>query len=424
MRAAIRTISASLKGKPGFSFSSVAGTIRLESDLTTHCRWAWIIRLPTWEGSSIPNLTAMINHLLDLNEANTPSDAYPSMLELARKFNCKVRWVTSIGYALRSDVVYPPPEMLEKYGVCEAERRFNWITSRYPRMQAFMDRHRLVKDLYGKNSTWFIRKQLTYSTPIVSGIAKQTNGNDGMAWAAIGDAAGFTNPLYSPGINCNMATSVLLAEKTPFLLSRGMLEKEKTLREYDEFCAGRVADLHRMNVYNYVLMQSPRTGPLGPLWQYLSGTGNALWRRSSEFVSVDRVAEFVTTWEWGSQHPEYKEFVQEVIRLLGNSLGEGPPAEAQVEQVLRLSEEMLARTKQSGKYTNRWAGLFSYYDDELRFDASKKGRDKLAVRCEGCGNWRILTGVSTKCCTCGIVCKEVDITRYEEVTRKIEPAID
>ena len=366
----------------------------------------------------------MINHLLDLNEANTPSDAYPSMIELAQKFNCKVRWVTSIGYALRSDVVYPSPEDLQNYGTCEAERKFNWITTKYPRMKAFMDRHRLVKDLYRKNSTWFIRKQLTYGTPVVSGIAKQANGDDGMAWAAIGDAAGFTNPLYSPGINCNMATSVLLAEKTPFLLSKGALEKQKTLKEYDEFCAGRVANLHRMNVYNYVLMQSPRTGPLGPLWQYLSGTGNALWRRSSEFVSVDRVAEFVTTWEWGSQHPEYKEFVQEVIRILGNSLGEGPPAEARVEEVLRLSDEMLARTKQSGKYMNRWAGLFSYYDDELRFDASKKGRDKLAVRCEGCGNWRILTGVSTKCCTCGMVCKEVDITRYEEDLSKPKSAND
>ncbi|KAH7381273.1 hypothetical protein DE146DRAFT_280446 [Phaeosphaeria sp. MPI-PUGE-AT-0046c] len=376
--------------------------------------WAWIIRLPTWEGSSIPNLTAMINHLLDLNQANTPSDSYPSMLELAQMFDCKVRWVTSIGYALRSDVVYPPSEELLSHGTCEAERKFNWITSKYPRMRAFMERHRLVKDLYGKGTTWYIRKQLTYSTPIVSGIAKQAGSDDGMAWAAIGDASGFTNPLYSPGINCNMATSVFLAEKTPLLLSRGVTEKEKTLNEYNEFCAGRVANLHLMNKFNYVLMQSPRTGPLGPLWQYLSGTGNALWRRSSEFVSVDRVAEFVTTWEWGAQHPEYIMFAQEAVRLLGNSLSDGPPDEARVEEVLRISEEMMARAKQSGKYANRWAGLFSWYDDELRFDANKKGRDKLAVRCEGCGNWRILTCVSTRCCTCGIVCEEVGIVKYDQ----------
>ncbi|OAG02026.1 uncharacterized protein CC84DRAFT_1167176 [Paraphaeosphaeria sporulosa] len=376
--------------------------------------WAWLIRLPTWEGSSIPNLTAMINHLLDLNQVNTPSDSYPSMEELARMFNCKVRWVTSIGYALRSDVVYPPTEALAKFGACEAERKFNWITAKYPRMQAYMDRHRLVRDLYGENSTWFIRKQLTYSTPIVSGIANNTEDDTDMAWAAIGDAAGFTNPLYSPGINCNMATSVFLAEKTPYILSRGTLEKERTLDQYNTFCSDRVANLHRMNKYNYVLMQSPRTGPLGPLWQYLSGTGNALWRRSSEFVSVDRVAEFVTTWEWGSQHPEYTMFANEAIRLLGNRLSDGPPEEARVEEVLRLSEEMMAQAKKSGKYVNRWAGLFSWYDDELRFDASKKGRDKLAVRCEGCGNWRILTGVSKRCCTCGIVCKEVEIVRYQD----------
>ncbi|KAI9164059.1 Flavin-dependent halogenase malA [Paramyrothecium foliicola] len=374
--------------------------------------WAWLIRLPTWEGSSIPNLTAMINYLLDLNELNTPSDDYPSMEELARKFNCKVRWVTSIGYALRSDVPYPPEEELEKYGSCEAERRFNWVTAKYPRMQAYMDRHRLVQDLYGKNTTWFIRKHLTYGSPVVSGMPRRADDSTGMMWAAIGDAAGFTNPLYSPGINCNMATSVLLAEKTPFLLSRNDAEKQKSLSHYNEFCADRVVNLHRMNVYNYVLMQSPKTGPLGPLWQYLSGTGNEKWRRSAEFVSINRVAEFVTTWEWGSQHPEYIAFAKEAIRLLSGSLRDGPPDAAKVEEVLQISRKMLADAKKSGKYHNRWAGLFSWYDDELQFDGKKVGRDKLAVRCEGCGNWRILTGVSRKCCTCGVVCNEVEITRY------------
>ncbi|KAL5424591.1 hypothetical protein PMIN04_003129 [Paraphaeosphaeria minitans] len=121
------------------------------------------------------------------------------------------------------------PEELEMFGACEAERKFNWITAKYPRMQAYMDRHHPVRGLYWGNSTWFIRKQLPYSTPIVSGIAKNTEDDGRMAWAAISDAAGFTNPLHSPGINCNMATSVFLAEKTPYLLSKGALELDKTL---------------------------------------------------------------------------------------------------------------------------------------------------------------------------------------------------
>lgn len=75
----------------------------------------------------------MINYLLDLNAAETPSDLYPSSLELARMFALKFRWVTSIGYALRSDVVYP--DDIATYGTSEAESKFNWITSRYPRMQ-------------------------------------------------------------------------------------------------------------------------------------------------------------------------------------------------------------------------------------------------------------------------------------------------
>ncbi|KAH7310771.1 hypothetical protein B0I35DRAFT_453111 [Stachybotrys elegans] len=367
--------------------------------------WAWLIRLPTWENSPIQNLVPMINHLLDLNDANAHSDAYPSMQQLTKQFGCKVRWVTSIGYALRRDVLYPPGEELEKYGSCEAERKFRWITAKYPRMQAYMDRHRLIRDLYGPSSTWFIRKQLSYISPVVAGMAPAGDGLAGMTWAAIGDAAGFTNPLYSPGINCNMATSILLAEKTLSLLTSDLRTRQDILKHYNKFCSDRVANLHRMNVFNYVLMRSPRTGPLGPLWQYLSGTGNARWQRAAEFVSIERVADFVTTWEWGSQHPEYIAFAQQVIRLLSGPLQDGPPEEAKIEEVLWLSQTMLTDVKMGGRYHNRWAGLFSYYNNELQ----------LAVRCEGCGNWRILTGDSRRCCVCGFACKEVNITKYEEL---------
>lgn len=356
----------------------------------------------------------MINHLLDLNSANTPSDEYPSMQELSQRFGCKLRWVTSIGYALRSDITYPSDEQLLEQGTCEAERKFNWITSKYPRMQAFMDRHRLVTDLYGVKSTWFIRKQLTYESPVVTGMQRRPDGSAGMMWAAIGDATGFTNPLYSPGINCNMATSVMLAEKTLSLLaSTDTSGRQYILGQYSTFCVQRCPNLHRMNVFNYLLMQSPRTGPLGPLWQYVSGTGNDRWRHAMDFVSIDRVKDFVTTWEWGSQHPEYIEFANEAIRLLSGTFRVGSPGEAKVDEVLRLSEKMLADVKSSRKYMNRWAGLFSWYDDELQFNSKKVGRDRLAARCESCGNWRILTGVSKRCCICGAICEEVDISKYK-----------
>lgn len=114
--------------------------------------WAWVIRLPSWERSPLPNLTDMINHLLDLNEAKTPADRFPSVAELVQKFRLKFRWVVSIGFALRTDVVYPTD--LSGYGSVEAEQKFNWIVAKYPKITALMKCHSVIKDLYGPGTTW------------------------------------------------------------------------------------------------------------------------------------------------------------------------------------------------------------------------------------------------------------------------------
>lgn len=361
-------------------------------------RWAWVIRLPSWEGSPLPNLVKMINFLLDLNAEDTHPDDYPSVVELARKFELKFRWVVSIGYALRNDVVYPND--LERFGSCEAERKFGWITSRYPRMQSLMDQHTLINDLYGPKTTWYIRKALTYESAVVAGPR----------WAAIGDATGFTNPLYSPGINCNMATSIYLAEMTQkYLACHTTHQRDVVMEGYQQFCADRVSNLHRMNVFNYLMMRSPRTGPLGPLWQYLCGTGNERWRHMRS-CTFDNVAATVTTWEWGSNKPEYIAFADQAIKLLS-----GPPTNADshsVTAVLQLSAVRLAEAVATGKYKSRWAGLLRWYDDDLAYCPEKTARDVLARRCKACRNWRILRDDITKCAFCGAVNEDSAIIRY------------
>ena len=44
--------------------------------------WIWVIRLPSWQGSPIPNLMDMIHYLLDHAEAGTPNDELPSVSDL------------------------------------------------------------------------------------------------------------------------------------------------------------------------------------------------------------------------------------------------------------------------------------------------------------------------------------------------------
>jgi hypothetical protein len=90
----------------------------------------------------------MINRILDLNAAKTPTDKYPSTDELVDTFGLKMRWAVSIGFALRSDVVYP--DNLSQHGTSEGEQKFNWVASKYDKISKLMARHKIIKDLYGR----------------------------------------------------------------------------------------------------------------------------------------------------------------------------------------------------------------------------------------------------------------------------------
>ncbi|CZR70132.1 uncharacterized protein PAC_20033 [Phialocephala subalpina] len=348
--------------------------------------WAWVIRLPTWEGSPLPNLINMINHLLDLNAANTPADAYPSTAELVKRFDLKFRWVISVGFALRSDVACPSD--LAEFGNCEAEQKFNWVVSKYKKVSDFMSNFALIHDLYGPGTTWYVRKNLAFKSPRVTGPN----------WMAIGDATGFTNPLYSPGINANMVTSIFAAEMTKQYLDSDSQKKE--LRDkYEMFCKDRVTNLQRMNVFNYVLMRDPALGPIGPLWQYLIGTGNANFQGAKKYTLKD-CHELLTTWDWGANEVEYIAFAKKICQLLEGP-ADSPLSTETIEEVQRVSAEGLKDAIATGKYTGRWGGLFRYYDDNLVFNKEKRERDVLAKRCEDCGEWQMLRPDMLKCVFCG-----------------------
>ena len=217
---------------------------------------------------------------------------------------------------------------------------------------------------------------------------------------AIGDATGFTNPLYSPGINANMATSIYAAEMTKeYLGSVEQSKKEHLLAKYESFCKDRIPNLQRMNVFNYVCMRSPALGPLGPLWQYLIGTGNFNFQNSKAYT-LENCHELLSGWDWGTNQKEYIAFSKLISGIL-----DGPPGDAISEglvlRVQDLSSRLLKAAIATGKYKGRWAGLFRYYDDDLNFRQEKVEHDILARRCRGCGEWKMLRTDMRKCAFCG-----------------------
>ena len=330
----------------------------------------------------------MINYLLDLNAVNTSADDYPSTAELVDKFHLSIRWVVSIGFALRSDVIYP--DNLSDYGTSEAEQKFSWVASKYEKVSKLMAKHKLIENLYGPGTTWFVRKNIGFRSPSVTG----------KNWIAIGDATGFTNPLYSPGINANLGTSIYAADITnSYLTIPNRLSRKELLMEYENFCRNRIPNLQRMNTFNYVCMRSPQLGPLGPLWQYLIGTGNQAFQNAKLF-DFSNCKELFTRWDWGANEEEYLALSKMVIMMLDEGCDQELSTE-QIEGVRGVSKHFLNTVLSKGKYRGRWSGLLRYYDDDLQFHKEKVDRDVLASRCKRCGEWKMLQVNVRKCAFCG-----------------------
>ena len=363
--------------------------------------WAWVIRLPSWEGTPIPNLMDMISYLLDLAEAGVPGDQIPSSEELAKMFDCKFQWTTSIGFAVRNDVKYP--EDMSKYGTKEAERKFNYFVEKYDLIKQFMGNFKLIENLYGPGTTWFIRKSLTYQSPVVSGPG----------WLAIGDACGFTNPLHSPGITAAMSTSTYAAELThqAFDEAKAAADAEgaelairKTFAPYDDFSARLYPALNQMNAFNYVCFRDPRLGAqVSCLWQFFAGIGIPGWQliRQEYNLNFETYVPHSINWCWGSQVPEYDAVARKALELIAPIPLDETVPESTVQEVLDFSNKIKAEAVDSNRFNFRWDGLLRYHDIHLNYSEEKTTKDKFARQCTNCASWLVLRPDWKKCYTCG-----------------------
>ncbi|KAF8196879.1 hypothetical protein K438DRAFT_1433672, partial [Mycena galopus ATCC 62051] len=154
--------------------------------------WGWFIGLISWERAPLANLMDMVAHVIASAAAGVPAEEFACTRELSETFACPYEFVTSIGWAVRSD--FQLPEDLSPYGAGEAEQKFNFFRKRYPTIDTLLtDNYDLLPGYYGER-TFFVRKGLAYRSPVVAGEG----------WLAIGNSAGFTNPLISPGINAGI----------------------------------------------------------------------------------------------------------------------------------------------------------------------------------------------------------------------------
>ncbi|KAH8747670.1 hypothetical protein F5882DRAFT_471149 [Hyaloscypha sp. PMI_1271] len=367
--------------------------------------WIWVIRLLSWEGNPIARLMDMLSYLLDLAEAGVTGDQVPSTDELATMFELKYQWVMSIGFAVRNDIKYP--EDMSLYGTGEAERRFNYFVEKYSLIKEFMTNFGLIENHYGPNTTWFIRKSLTYQSPVVSGPG----------WLAIGDACGFTNPLFSPGINASMSTSTFAAElmHKAFEVAQNALNPEAaelsirtTLAPFDDFAKRLIPALNQMNRFNYCCFRDPRLGAqISGVWQNLASTiaGFGLMQKKSTVKKFTLTPEtflpYALNWAYGSMVPEFGEVARKVIRLIAPiPLEESIPDDI-VRECIEFTDCIKAAVIDSGRCDVRFAGMFRTFDNRLNYTVEKTTKDDMAHQCSSCASWFLRHPEWKKCYSCG-----------------------
>ncbi|KXJ92527.1 hypothetical protein Micbo1qcDRAFT_202749 [Microdochium bolleyi] len=372
--------------------------------------WFWVIRLLCWEGNPTSKMMDMLTYLLDCAAAGVPSDEIPCTEKLAEMFGLKYKWITSVGIAARNDVKYP--EDMSEYGSGEAERKLNYFIRKYPRINELMSNYTVIEDLYGPGTTWFVRKTLTYQSPVVSGPG----------WLAIGDACGFTNPLFSPGINVGMASSTYAAELTHEALDRakasgGSNAAEASIREtlapYNDFLRGLHPSLDTMNRFLYHCFRDPRLGErVGVPWQYYAGASvgfDPVHIQGTFTLDRAQYLKYARNWHSGAQMPAYQEIAGETIRLLAPiPLGDKVPEEV-VQSVLAASERIMARSlAENPAKIIRWRGKIFTHDEAMRFDMDKSGRDVFTNQCAECLCWTIRREDWKLCHNCGAERKPED----------------
>ncbi|KAJ7903171.1 hypothetical protein B0H13DRAFT_1882233 [Mycena leptocephala] len=302
--------------------------------------------------------------------AGVPADELPSTCILSETFACPYERITSIGWAVRDD--FKLPADLSAYGPGEAEQKFNFFKSRYPTIETLLnDSYELLPGYYG-GRTYFVKKGLSYRSPVAAGEG----------WLAIGNSAGFTNPLISPGINAGVAGAWRAANLTAEARAAMTAAAKDHQTFMHDFALPR---LYNMNRLWYNSFRDHRLFEAGP---------RTLWSVSFEEVDDhyygekgEKYTETDAQWMLGSGLDEFQALCSEVLDVLDGANGGAPPSEEEVQKVLAISRRIVReRTERWPK--NQWGRWLRQYDHKLEKVPGKTARSEgflvEAKRCDGC----------------------------------------
>ncbi|KAJ3188514.1 hypothetical protein HK101_009125 [Irineochytrium annulatum] len=351
--------------------------------------WSWWLRILSWEQTPRTNLMDMIHHLLDCYESQVPIDAVPPIHELSTTFTCTYKPVVSVGVCIRSDVVptITCPSFLDADVATKNEMRFWGVIANHPvldRLVRTSGRYELLEKYYGATlGTFMARRAMSYRVPKVSG--------DG--WFAMGIAAGFTSPLFSPGINMLATPMGVKAAK----LTKRHLESGDTAvwEEYDAFVnQGQIPGLRNVDLLLYNMFRDPRFFmSCFPIY-YANGIG-ALKRYVEQFQDAE------LNWANGSNEQTFKDWTAEIFPLIcgPSNVPITPETAAAVDAICEKYRALLVdKFHEWTKYSRH----LRCYGDDLKPAPGKTQRlegEFMSKRCRVCQHAQDFW--SKKCVLCG-----------------------
>jgi flavin-dependent dehydrogenase len=176
--------------------------------------WVWFIGLCSWQQAPAEALTGLIRDVLD---SKGPDEKLATRAELSRRHGCPYEQpLLSIGIVPRDDM--DGSKSLAK------EERFGYYLDRYPALGRILDHFDLVEGLYDGLPPFVAAERLIHDCERYAG--------DG--WVAVGDAAMFVNPIFSPGLAFGMSTAYMAVNDTLGALKHNDFSPER-FRPYEEY---------------------------------------------------------------------------------------------------------------------------------------------------------------------------------------------
>lgn len=336
--------------------------------------WAWFIDLVSWEHASDANLTAMIDHLLDLDEDE--DGAYPTRSELSEKFNCPTeQFVTSIGFVPRVDI--------DTASDLPVEQRMQHYIDRYPGLKRVMDRYELIEEPYPGLPTHFSYRDIVHYSERYAG--------DG--WLAVGDAAFFVNPFLSPGMTYGFAVTGVAAQHAVNALNSGDFSAA-AFATYDETARATYEALIAECEMFYRCFRDPASYEKPFL---LKGSFSVLTGRFARVLSLLEGPKRLMpssrppnpAGPGGITDPRYLEVVSAIVEQTRADEASGASPAQTAEKVASIVDPFIDQVRRMEGFSDLRVGrAFENFDDDFRRVEAKTEWQPLILRwrCPNCAN--------------------------------------